>query len=154
MSTKFTNNSGSEPLPPPLGQILLKASQWISSGMLHLMHERGHTQLGQVHLTFFSHLNCGITQASDVARRMGISRQAVYKITKELQEMEILTLESDPEDGRQKIISMTKRGEQVALDSRDCLDVIEARLTEKIGQENFDMLFSVLSAEWGPAFGD
>lgn len=154
MSTKFTKKSDTEPAPPPLGQVLLNANQWISSGMIHLMHERGHTELGPAHLTFFSHLNCGVTQASDVARRMGISRQAVYKITKELQEMDILSLEADPDDGRQKIISMTERGERVALDSRACLEVIEGRLAEKIGQENFDTLFSVLSSEWGPAFGD
>lgn len=52
---------------------------------------------------------------------MGITRQAVYKVTKELQRMDILRLEEDPSDRRQKIICMTPLGETIALDARASL---------------------------------
>jgi len=134
----------------PLGQALIQAHQWLSASLLNLMHERGHRELTRTHLTFFNSLNCGMTHASDVARRMGITRQAVYKVTKELQKLGILELVDDPEDGRQKIISMTKRGERIALDARECLDLIEAQLAGQIGRRNLEILKTVLAKDWGP----
>jgi len=134
----------------PLGQALIQAHQWLSASLLNLMHERGHPELTSAHLTFFNSLNCGMTHASEVARRMGISRQAVYKVTKELQKLGILELVDDPEDGRQKIISMTKRGERIALDARECLELVEAQLADQIGRRNLDVLRAALAKDWGP----
>ena len=135
---------------PPLGQSLIQAHQWLATGLLNLMHERGHSELTSAHLTFFTNLNCGMTHASDVARRMGITRQAVYKITKELQKSGILDLVDDPDDGRQKIIAMTERGERIALDARECLTIVEKHLADQIGQDNLDVLRNALARDWGP----
>ena len=96
MSTKFTKLDDQENVEQSLGQAMINANQWISSSLLNLMRMRGHSNLTGAHLTFFSSLNCGLTHASEVARRMGITRQAVYKVTKELQRMDILRLEEDP----------------------------------------------------------
>ena len=154
MSTKFTIKSSASPLDQPLGQSLIQAHQWLSGSLLNLMHQRGHTDLTSAHLTFFNSLNCGMTHASEVARRMGISRQAVYKTTKGLQKLGALQLIEDPEDGRQKVISMTQRGERIALDARACLDVVEEQLAKKIGQKKLELLRSALMADWGPELQD
>ncbi len=154
MSTKLTiKSAAAADIEQPLGQALINANQWLSSSLLHLMRKRGHTDLTGAHLTFFSNLNCGMTHASEVARRMAITRQAVYKITKELQRMDVLALEDDPVDRRQKIISMTKRGERIALDARASLEQIENHLTDKIGKRNFDALLAILRKDWGPVLG-
>ena len=121
MSTKFTKLDNQENVEQSLGQAMINANQWISSSLLNLVRMRGHSNLTGAHLTFFSSLNCGLTHASEVARRMGITRQAVYKVTKELQRMDILRLEEDPSDRRQKIICITPLGETIALDARASL---------------------------------
>ena len=106
--------------------------------MLNLMSLRGHESLTSTHLTFISNLDCGKTHAAEVARRMGISRQAVYKITRELQKLGILTLEIDPADKRQKTVNMTSLGEKVVTDARACLGEIELELTSRIGRKHFN----------------
>lgn len=131
----------------------MTADQWLSSSLLHLMHARGHEDLTGAHLAFFAFLECGLTHASDVARRMGITRQAVFKVTRDLQRRGVLRLEEDPRDRRQKIIRMTDRGERVALDARACLEEIEARLAERLGAATLAELRTALGRDWGPVLG-
>ena len=82
---------------------------------------------------------------------MGITRQAVYKTTKELQRIGVLELLDDQADGRQKVISMTPQGERIAIDARECLDLVEAQLVQRIGKQNFDALRQILKQDWGPS---
>jgi len=151
MSTGFTIKEEKQVAELPLGQTLINAHQWFSSSLLQLMHLRGHEDLTDAHLTFFCSLNCGLTHASEVARRMGITRQAVYKTTKELQRVGVLELLDDQADGRQKVISMTPQGERIAIDARECLDLVEAQLIQRIGKQNFDALRQILKQDWGPS---
>jgi DNA-binding MarR family transcriptional regulator len=147
MSTLLT--IADEAVTLPLGQHLIKAQQWVSAGVLDLMAKRGHKRLAPSHLAFLANLDCGSTHASAVARRMGVSRQAVYRTTRELQAMKILDLVDDPDKKNQKIIRMTAHGTKVVADARLCLAKVEATLRERLGARNFDRLSSILRADWG-----
>lgn len=153
MSTKFTFDISTETQNPPLGLSLINATQWISVSLLNLMKARGYDYLTSAHLTFFASLDCGTTHASNVARRMGISRQAVYKTTKELQKLGVLELLEAPDDRRQKVIVMTEIGEQIALNSRSCMAEIEDHLANQIGVDELRQLMASLEGDWGPILG-
>ena len=118
------------------------------------MAERGHADLTSAHLMFLSNLDCGDTHASEVARRMGVSRQAVYRSTRELQRLKVLRLEIDADRKTQKIIRMTKHGQQVVLDARSCLDTIEVALGQRIGSRDLVKLAAILGKDWGAPLGD
>lgn len=154
MSTKFTFDELPDEIELPLGQLLISAHQWVTQGLVHLMKKRGHSDLASAHLTFLSNLDCGVTHASAVARRMGISRQGVYKSTRELQRLGVLELKTDPDDKRQKIISMTKLGEKVANDARASLAEVEALLCDRIGESDLAKLSTILGLDWGPVLAD
>lgn len=133
-----------------LGLLLISGQQWVMTSLLRLMEERGHVNLNASHLTFLSNLDCGDTHASAVARRMGVSRQAVYRSTRELQRLKILKLETDETRKNQKIIRMTKLGEKIVMDARACLNTIENALSERIGERALGTLVANLSRDWGP----
>ena len=149
MSTTFTDNIAADAANIPLGQALISANQWVSASLLHVMRARNHDDLTSAHLTFFCHLNCGATSASEVARRMGITRQAVYKVTQELQRIGALELIEDPTDKRQKIIHMTKHGERIAMDAVAAMEEVEAHLRNAIGQKRFESLAQIMRLDWG-----
>ena len=153
MSTKLTKCAVGATAEGSLGQALMTADQWLSASLLHLMRARGHDDLTGAHLAFFAFLECGLTHASDVARRMGISRQAVYKVTRDLERIGVLCLEADPTDRRQKVIRMTDRGDRVALDARASLEEIEKRLEERIGLVAVGHLRQALMSDWGSVLG-
>jgi len=136
-----------------LGQLLLNAQQWTFQGVLNLMAERGHAEFTVAHLMFLANLDCGVTHAALVARRLGITRQAVYRTTRELQDLDVLALESDAQRRNQKIIRMTPRGLQVVAVARACLDEVEAAIRERVGHRDFERLASILGRDWGPVIG-
>jgi DNA-binding MarR family transcriptional regulator len=136
-----------------LGQLLLNAQQWTFQGVLNLMAERGYAEFTVAHLMFLAKLDCGVTHAALVARRLGVTRQAVYRTTRELQELDVLALESDSQRRNQKVIRMTPRGLKVVAVARACLDEVEAAIRERIGHRDFDRLASVLGRDWGPVIG-
>ena len=151
MSTKLTTISA--PNGVSLGQLLLNAQQWTFQGVLQLMKARGYAEFTISHLMFLANLDCGVTHAARVARRLGVTRQAVYRTTRELCDLNVLTLESDPERRNQKIIRMTPRGLEVVTAARACLDAVEATIQERIGVRDFDRLALALGRDWGPAVG-
>jgi DNA-binding MarR family transcriptional regulator len=131
----------------------MNGQQWVTAGLLHLMSLRGHDKLTAAHLMFLNNLDCGATYASEVARRMGISRQAVSRTTRELQSLRILKLGVDPLRKTQKIIHMTAHGERVVLDARACLDEVETVLKLRLGVRDVAKLSAILNCDWGPAPG-
>lgn len=89
-------------------------------------------------------------RAALVSRRLGVTRQAVYRTTRELQDLDVLVLESDPQRRNQKIIRKTPRGLHVVSVARACLDAVEAAIRDRIGQHDFNRLARILSRDWGP----
>jgi DNA-binding MarR family transcriptional regulator len=150
MSTSFTKRYSPQSGSQPLGQLLVNAQQWVNLSVLHQMTKRGHRKLSAAHLSFLANLDCGLTHASAVARRMGVSRQAVYRTTAELQALKILELVDDPGKRNQKIIRITRHGETVIRDARSCLAQVEATLRKRLGAPDFEQLVVILRADWGP----
>lgn len=145
MSTRFTEIEQNF----QLGQSIIHRQNWMTSSLLNLMAKLGHEELTAAHLQFMNYLDCGDTHPSAIARRIGVSRQAVYRSTRELQKLGVLEMLTDPQNGNQKIIHMTEYGNRVALDARKALDDIEMELSKRLGQDDFAALKRLLSADWG-----
>jgi DNA-binding MarR family transcriptional regulator len=84
---------------------------------------------------------------------LGVTRQAVYRTTRELEALDVLALEPDLQRRNQKIIRMTPRGRQVVAVARRCLEEVEERIRERIGARDFDRLARILNRDWGPVVG-
>jgi DNA-binding MarR family transcriptional regulator len=140
--------------PAPLPVLLETASRWVMQGLLAKLEARGHDRLTEGHLMLIANLDCGTTHASAVAQRMGVSRQAVFRTTRELQALGLLTLEADPARGNQKIVVMTESGSRLALDARAALAEIDAALAARLGPEAAARLRAALEAGWGEPPGD
>lgn len=153
MSTKFTRQATKGPPPPPLTVLLQTASEWVSHSLLTILRGRGHTYLTPSHIMLLGNLDCGTTYASAAAARLGISRQAVYRTVRELEEMDILRLENATDRRNQKEIVMTDAGKALANDARAALAEIEATLADRIGAESSRALRQALESGWGETLG-
>ncbi len=58
----------------------------VQKWLVDLLHSRGFTGLTQSQLSFLGALDCGPNSASQIANDLGITRQAVHKTVKELQQ--------------------------------------------------------------------
>lgn len=102
-------------------------------------------------LAIFANLDCGATSAIDLARRVGLTRQAISRSLRDLATAELVTLEPDPTRRNTNQIVLTNRGNALATQARAALAAIETELTHRIGPDAAQALRAALEVEWGQA---
>lgn len=151
MSTKLTISAAPDDLPGPLTVLLGAASQSVLRSLTARLRARGYDAITEPHLVLFGNLDCGATHAAQIAQRMRVSRQAISKTLRELQTLEFLRLEDDPDRRNQKLVVMTERGMQLAVEARSELRDIEAEIADQIGADAMAALRVALEKGWGTA---
>lgn len=86
-------------------------------------------------LAFLGQLECGVNYASEVSRRLGVSRQTISKKTKDLARLGYLTLEDDPERGNRKAILFTPRGQALMAAAREALARFDREFARALGED-------------------
>ncbi|MCG7536524.1 HTH domain-containing protein [Pseudoalteromonas sp. OOF1S-7] len=127
-------------------QLMQRASQ-LNDVMTHHISQRliakGHTSLTPSLLSFLSTLECGVNFGSDIARKLGVTRQMVAKTVKEL--CRLGYLEQVQGTGRQKEILFTERGEQLMSEARALLSELDNVLLNSAHGEKISQLINALS---------
>jgi DNA-binding MarR family transcriptional regulator len=96
------------------------------------------------------HVVRGITRPSDIARNLGVSRQAVHTTINQMIELGLLELEKDGDDGRSKRVVITPTGQQMRAVAQEAMRVMSGALEERIGRKAVDALHDAFAADWGP----
>ena len=91
----------------------------------------------------------GIVRPSDIARNLGVSRQAIHSTISQMVKLGIVRLEVDPGDRRHMIVSLTDLGARMRKDAQRSMDALTAQIAARLGQDKFDALLAALEADWG-----
>ena len=105
----------------------------------------GHASLRAAHTNLFPHIDLGGTRLTEIARRLGHSKQSVAQLVDELVEMGILERVPDPNDGRAKLVRFLGGAEALSRGVRVLID-LEAEIAEALGRGEFDRLHRSLAA--------
>ena len=132
-----------------LFQLLDRRYAWFEDALLRICERSGRTSLGKADLRLLTHLDCGTTHSSELARRLGVSRQAVGKLMKNLVAEGLVQLEIDPERRNMKRIVMTDEGTRWIREAVGELQKIEKALVRRIGGKRVAALRQALEADWG-----
>jgi DNA-binding MarR family transcriptional regulator len=154
MSTKFTRLAVSSDAEVPMTVLLQTASEWIMRGLLAKLQRLGYQGITDSHMILFGNLDCGTTHAAAIAQRIGVSRQAIHRTLRELEQSGILILQSDPLRRNQNLVVMTDAGKRLALDARAGLAEVELLLGQRIGTAAAKALRDALQAPWGSTLDD
>ena len=90
---------------------------------------------------------------AEMARVLDISRQAVHASVKRLQALKIVALQSQPGNGRDKLVVVTERGVHAQNTALEQIKIIEAHMADVIGVEALEQLrrqLSLLSQSFKP----
>ena len=98
------------PPPPQVGALLRIAWEELTTEAMAELAALGYDDLRPVHRRVFRDLLVERQRPTDLARRLGLSKQAVNDLLREFEAKGYIELEPDPEDGRAKRIVVTKRG--------------------------------------------
>ena len=130
-----------------LGQVLMKTARLINEQAMARVRERTAQNMRVAHTTLFPHIDLDGTRLTEIAQRMGLSKQAVGQLVTELESMEVLERVPDPTDGRAKLVRFARRdGRMVLFDGLALLDEFERELVEELGGECIDTLHEHLGA--------
>jgi len=129
---------------------LLHCYYWIDEGLQASLSALGMPNLPRTKSMIMVNISDGITRPSDLARNIGISRQAIQQTLVEMERDGLVTLMKDPSDGRAKIVKFSRRGAGIGKAAYDALAQIEAELARRIGADSVKKLRKALFADWGP----
>jgi DNA-binding MarR family transcriptional regulator len=109
-------------------QLLFRAARLVNEEALRRAQSKSGKVVRAAHTMLFPHIDwCGTRQV-ELARRLGISKQAVGQLVDELEEMGMLERVADPEDGRAKLVRFTEAGKQGILHGLSVLRELECEL--------------------------
>lgn len=94
------------------------------------------------------------TRSIELARRLGISKQAVGKTIKELEEKGLLKRVADCADGRAFLVSFTEAGIEFLLEGHRAIKQIEREYEDQLGAETMTTMRAALGAIAYPARDD
>jgi DNA-binding MarR family transcriptional regulator len=131
-----------------VAQLLLKCARLLNEQAIARVRERaGVPNLRPAHTTLFPHIDLEGTRITEIARRVGISKQAVAQLVDELEAMGGVERVPDPSDGRAKLVRFAhKRGKLSLLDGLEHLRALEGDMEAAIGSPHMQALRDALCA--------
>lgn len=129
--------------------LLFERFCWFDEALQARLHDHGFPDVSRAQSMVMVCIASGTTRPADVARRLGVSRQAIHGTIGQLVDKGIVTLADDDDDRRHKRLAVTPLGQRMRDDARASLTAQVDQLAARIGADRLDALAATLRADWG-----
>ena len=137
----------SEPAEPGryVGALLRPCWQWVWGRIFTGVAAAGYDDLNPAHIGLFRYPTLDRLRPTEVAKQMQITKQSVNDLVGDLEQRGYLTRESDPTDGRARIIRLTTKGRRLerVINAQAC--AAELEIAEHLGPRRFAELQTTLT---------
>jgi DNA-binding MarR family transcriptional regulator len=128
-------------------QVLFKVARLLDEeAVRRVAARRGAPRLRRSHTSLLPHIDLEGTRVTDLAERLGVTKQAVSQLVDELEELGVLARVPDPDDARARRVTFTQAGRQGLLEGLTLLRELEDELRRAIGDAPMAQLRSALLA--------
>jgi DNA-binding MarR family transcriptional regulator len=129
-----------------VGQLLLKGARLLDERALARVNREGpKVELRPAHTSLFPHIDQQGTRLTELARRLGVTKQAAGQLVSDLEELKVLERVDDPVDGRAKLVRFTKSGLEALNHGLSVLRAIELELERRLGKAKMRQLHEALA---------
>jgi DNA-binding MarR family transcriptional regulator len=132
------------PAQPPFIALAYRAYRAMAADMVDAAHRAGHIGIKQTHNAIFATLSAEGMRAVDMAARLGMTRQSMGEIIREMVALGILEMRPDPTDRRAKLVVYSEEGLRIAADGLAHIQDLDRRFTEEFGAEDYETARRVL----------
>lgn len=108
----------------------------------------GNSELCDNKLHLISMLKIKKMTISESSKKMNLSKQAVHKFSKSLLEEGIIKIENHESNHKEKLMSLTDKGDMLYNELLVIKQDIEKVIKENIGQDNFKHIKNLLEKKW------
>jgi DNA-binding MarR family transcriptional regulator len=152
---RFTTMSSSPSRHPPLapkgmliGALLRVPAQAIHRRIIKELNAAGFEELRVPHMAVLQFPGPDSVRPSVLAERAGISKQAMNQLLRSLEALGYLARSDAPDEGRARIVRLTKRGRTAYAKIHDILRAVEHEWTAELGAKRFAELKGLLIRIW------
>ncbi|MGR6919100.1 MarR family winged helix-turn-helix transcriptional regulator [[Actinomadura] parvosata] len=132
-----------------LPQRLAEARRWFDDGLLASMERAGERPLTIAQAWVFATLDDTGTTVSELARRMGVTRQSAHQAVHGLIAAGLMEQVPDPSSARARLIRTTEEGRRAHELAQRCIAVMEGVLAGRLGEPAVAALRAALETPWG-----
>jgi DNA-binding MarR family transcriptional regulator len=128
-------------------QLLFKAARLLDERALERASLRtGRPRLRRSHTSLLPHIDLEGTRITDLAERLGVTKQAASQLVDDLEQLGVLARVVDPDDARARRVVFTKLGREGLLEGLALLRELEQELAREVGKEPMAHLRAALVA--------
>ncbi len=131
-------------------QLLFRAARLLNERAIERARVRSGKPIRTAHTLVLPHIALEGTRLTDLAARLGVTKQAAGQLVDELEAMGLLERVPDPEDKRAKLVRFSRRGQQGLMEGLAVLTELETELRDIVGdtkvQNLHDALATILAA--------
>ena len=131
-----------------LRTLLMQRYEWMESRVLAAAARNGYSAVTPAMNRLFSHMRARPVGISELARVLGISRQAVYELVRQAQDLNLVETVPSEHDARVKLVRFSQAGWVMSDCAAGELDAIERDLAAVIGEEDLGTLRRILERAW------
>jgi len=153
MAEKQTKKAAAQPDRAPSDILmvdLLSAVYWFDEALQAGLADRGWSHVTRMQSLVLANLASGVQRAAQLARNLGVSRQAMSQTLAEMEARGLVATRPDPSDKRALIVEFSAQSAALQSDALQVLASIERELAARIGTARFDALKEAAGADWGP----
>jgi DNA-binding MarR family transcriptional regulator len=151
MLTKRRLNNLREVRKYGIGRLLLLARRDFLNRLAQKMGDAGGPSQVWSRGRLLPYIDIEGTRSTEVARRLGISKQAVARVVRELEEDGLLARTVDEADGRAWLITFTDSGLEYLMRMHEAIRKVERDYEEEFGGESMRVVKETLGAIAYPA---
>lgn len=129
-----------------IGRLLNSAVRRFETRVFELLAETGHTEARLTHLNLTRNLDMAGTRMTELARRAGVTKQAMGELIVQCEELDLIRRVADSTDARAKVVKFTKRGLEWLEAFRASLAQAEDEMRQELGTLCVDGLKTALSS--------
>ena len=122
---------------PALALLLLGGWRRLVDEAVAELADRGFADVRPAHDFAMRAIASGVDTASELGRRMAVTKQAAAKTIDVLLARGYIEREPDPHDARRKRLSVTPLGERVMSEGERIFDALRRQLEEQVGTARF-----------------
>jgi DNA-binding MarR family transcriptional regulator len=126
-------------LPRSTFELLFRAARVVNLTAMERVPATGGA-LRQAHTQLFPHITSEGVRLTELAERVGVSKQAIGPLVDDLEREGMIERVADPLDRRAKLIRWTRRGEKALLQGLAVLAGIEQEVGRRIGKQRLAQL--------------
>ena len=138
------NISNKEPLDTNIVGLTVGLIEWMEAEIIELNKYLPY-KVSFAETKLFNALRGKEKSISQLARNLGISRQAVHKTIHKLENMGYLELIAKQNNKKDRIIKITNKGEAVKKQGAEHLITIEEKLSWSMGERNLGFMKIIIS---------